>query len=643
VNRVVPLVALLLAAPATVLGAEPAPAVTARAIAIAEDQRRFEPVLAAALDHRDPALRLRATRAVGRLQDSTTVPALVARLTDGEVRVRREAAFALGQVGHRSAREPLAAALGDRDPVVRLHALEALGKLLDPRATAVVTARLADRDPALRQAAAVALWRLADTTACDALLARLTESDAAVRWRVVYALEKLPLPARIGPAVAPLLADRDALVRAHAARTLGRVRARAQAGALLQALQDPDAPTVVNAIRALQLLADSSRSSAATALARLLALHRDPQVRVTAATALADGFAWAGATPPEAAQAQAALNDAVADRDAATRGAAARALLVRNGLQSWPGVEPLMADSVVYTRTAVIDGLRGLTERELRQVPAQVARALAPSLAAGRPLLERMTALDAWAALAVRSGHAAFRERLPDLRAGLSDREVLIVAATASALAEAGDSASVPALATVYAARAADADPDARLAVRDALRSLAGRAFADSLERAHPAPVAATDPPAGFEHAPTERGARLHTSAGVIEWAFTAAEAPQTVRNFVTLARRGYFDGLRVHRVVPDFVIQDGDPTGTGWGGPGYAIRCEYHPLRYEAGMVGMALSGKDTGGSQWFITLSPQPHLDGRFTIFARVTRGLEVARRIVQGDAVHRVEILR
>jgi cyclophilin family peptidyl-prolyl cis-trans isomerase len=93
--------------------------------------------------------------------------------------------------------------------------------------------------------------------------------------------------------------------------------------------------------------------------------------------------------------------------------------------------------------------------------------------------------------------------------------------------------------------------------------------------------------------------------------------------------------------VVPDFVIQDGDPTATGWGGPGYSIRCEYNRLRYERGMVGMALSGKDTGGSQWFITHSPQPHLDGRYTIFASVTRGMEVVYRITQGDRIEKVEI--
>jgi cyclophilin family peptidyl-prolyl cis-trans isomerase len=219
---------------------------------------------------------------------------------------------------------------------------------------------------------------------------------------------------------------------------------------------------------------------------------------------------------------------------------------------------------------------------------------------------------------------------------------MLLAAACAGALGDARDTVSVPRLAAAYAQRGHDADADARIAIRDALRALAGRAFADSVERAHPVPASTAGSDSAFHAIPRERRARLHTSVGTMEWEFATREAPQTVRNFVTLARRGYFDSLWVHRVVPDFVIQDGDPTGTGSGGPGHTIRCEYNQLRYESGMVGMALSGKDTGGSQWFVTLSPQPHLNGRYTIFARVTSGLEVARQVTQGARVFRVELL-
>src|SRR5439155_25599648 len=180
------------------------------------------------------------------------------------------------------------------------------------------------------------------------------------------------------------------------------------------------------------------------------------------------------------------------------------------------------------------------------------------------------------------------------------------------ALADLGDTASVPALERAFVRHAADADADARIGIRDALRQLTGRARADSLERRHPARNAVVYDAAWFAP-PAWRGAVLHTSPGEIGWTFDGDAAPQTVKNFCRLAERHYFDGLAVHRVVPNFVIQDGDPTGTGSGGPGYTIRCEYNRLHYEPGMVGMALSGKDTGGSQWFITHSPQLHLDGR------------------------------
>jgi cyclophilin family peptidyl-prolyl cis-trans isomerase len=278
---------------------------------------------------------------------------------------------------------------------------------------------------------------------------------------------------------------------------------------------------------------------------------------------------------------------------------------------------------------AVIGGLGALSGEEAE-------RELMPRLTGGRTLLERTTAAD-------ELGTLARRAALPALEAGLADTSALFAASCAGAIQSIGDTASVPPLAAAYVHHANDPVSDTRDAMRDALRALAGRAFADSVEKRwashHPAPAYAAD----FAEPSSARGAILHTAKGDIEWAFYRDEAVQTVKNFVRLAERGYFDGDVVHRVVPYFVIQDGDPTGTGGGGPGYTIRCEYNQLRYEAGMVGMALSGKDTGGSQWFITHSPQPHLNGRYTIFARVVRGLDVSWNIVPGDRITKVEILR
>lgn len=135
----------------------------------------------------------------------------------------------------------------------------------------------------------------------------------------------------------------------------------------------------------------------------------------------------------------------------------------------------------------------------------------------------------------------------------------------------------------------------------------------------------------------------VKTEKGSFTIVLDPEEAPLTVDNWIRLARMGYFDGLIVHRVVPNFVMQDGDPRGDGNGGPGWSIRCEVNMLPYDRGAVGMALSGKDTGGSQWFVTHSPQPHLDGGYTVFGKVNeKDMRVVDAIVRGDRIISVRII-
>lgn len=145
----------------------------------------------------------------------------------------------------------------------------------------------------------------------------------------------------------------------------------------------------------------------------------------------------------------------------------------------------------------------------------------------------------------------------------------------------------------------------------------------------------------GFSQYRVEPHAIISTVRGDIDVELMFDVAPLTVLNFIDLARSGFYNGLVFHRVVPNFVIQGGDPRGDGWGGPGYYIRCEYSDEPYETGTVGIATSGKDTGGSQFFITLSPQPHLDGRYTVFGQVASGMEVAQKIVRGDVIQKITI--
>jgi len=135
--------------------------------------------------------------------------------------------------------------------------------------------------------------------------------------------------------------------------------------------------------------------------------------------------------------------------------------------------------------------------------------------------------------------------------------------------------------------------------------------------------------------------ARISTSRGQISVELDPLNAPRTVANFVKLAERKYYDGLTFHRVVQNFVVQGGCPRGDGWGDPGYMIREEINPIRFQRGTIGMATSGRDTGGSQFFICLSAQPHLDGRYTAFGRVTDGWNALYNIEIGDTIYSVSI--
>lgn len=135
----------------------------------------------------------------------------------------------------------------------------------------------------------------------------------------------------------------------------------------------------------------------------------------------------------------------------------------------------------------------------------------------------------------------------------------------------------------------------------------------------------------------------LTTSKGTIDLELYPEYAPKTVNNFVFLAREGFYDGVTFHRVIADFMIQGGDPTGTGRGGPGYRFEDEFrgNPLKHDAKVVSMANAGPNTNGSQFFITHAPQPHLNGKHTVFGKVTEGADVVDAIAQGDRITGVRV--
>ncbi|MGI9343580.1 MAG: peptidylprolyl isomerase [Gammaproteobacteria bacterium] len=135
----------------------------------------------------------------------------------------------------------------------------------------------------------------------------------------------------------------------------------------------------------------------------------------------------------------------------------------------------------------------------------------------------------------------------------------------------------------------------------------------------------------------------IETNRGTIELDLYAEHAPNTVNNFVFLAGQGFYDGVSFHRVIADFMVQGGDPTGSGAGGPGYRFDCEVagNPLQHDRCVISMANAGPNTNGSQFFITHVPCPHLDGKHTVFGRVTQGEDVVDAIQQGDTMEKVTV--
>ncbi|RBQ22703.1 hypothetical protein ALNOE001_16700 [Candidatus Methanobinarius endosymbioticus] len=133
----------------------------------------------------------------------------------------------------------------------------------------------------------------------------------------------------------------------------------------------------------------------------------------------------------------------------------------------------------------------------------------------------------------------------------------------------------------------------------------------------------------------------IETEKGNIELELFEKDAPNSVANFEKLAKEGFYDGLSFHRVIDNFVIQGGCPKGNGTGGPGYTIKCEINDNKHETGTLSMAHAGKDTGGSQFFITHSPQPHLDGVHTVFGKVISGMDVVNSVNQGDKMLKVTV--
>jgi len=513
----------------------------------------------------------------------------------------------------------------------------------------------------------------------------LDYSDSRIVADALNTLARLRLKEGNDKARDLLAKHEDPIVRANAARVLGATEDKAAFDVLLdRALHDSDLRVRASAIRALgqlndarattlllkraQLLTSAAKSDErnevieiATTLGRVNQKSATPQVELLkwlSATSEAMGhtaieleIASARVSPERyvafAGTEQHAVRMMLTNWRAGSRIAqglgeiatlekgdnnqtAARAVEILRAMLDYKNsgisINTLVAVHSEYAVSDVLQAIAAFKPKELSEIARQhltdadvIVRATAAELLGGQPPSDVNT--------------RALTEALPR---AMSDADNDAALAILSALAKQKNGAANEAIRTAL-------DSRDHLVRRRAVALLKANGVGDFSDRIGTVQTRNTD--ADYRRAIARIGkkptATVTTTKGSFTIEFLPEDATLNVDNFIELAKKSYFNGQTIPRVVPNFVVQAGDPRGDQNGGPGYTIRCEINEVPYERAAVGMALSGKDTGGSQWFVTHSPQPHLNGGYTVFGHVIRGMEVVDQIARGDRIVRVVV--
>ena len=639
-----------------------------RRVAVAVPTPPPQPDLVALLKDGEPRIRRRAALAVGR----TRLPAGIAPLatllaSDTDPEVRQMAAFAIGLIGDASGAEPLVNALSDPDPIVHGRAAEGLGLLAHkPAADAIAKMvqvhvaagalggiepdDLEHPKPPPAEAVRLGIYALVRLGAYDELAGVLLDGSGAPVsrwWPVAYAFRRVADP-RGGPALLSLLEGSGVMGRAFAARGLGVIKER-RAIAPLVAILGNSAEYVTVRIEAARSLADLGATEAVDVLIKVLGTPKvDTNLRLEAVTALGQ-LGAPGAVD--------ILVDLFTEPWPSMRAAALVALARTDPEMFVTVISALDPDPHWSVRAAMATALVSvgldrahprltamLRDSDQRVIPSVLnAMVTLGDTDAESALLERVEAEDVVVRLAVANGLARLKSRrgvtalVQAYERADKDPTYVARAAVLAALVELDPEAAKPLLTRALG------DRDWALRVRAAalLSKVDPTADLSAIRPAPPAPLSELNELAPMINPQVSPMAYIDTEKGMIQIELAVLDAPRTVTNFVSLARKNFLGGTPFHRIVPNFVVQDGDPRGDGEGGPGYTIRDEINQRPYLRGTVGMALDWEDTGGSQFFITHAPQPHLDGRYTVFGRVVAGMEVIDQLTQWDQIRTVRI--
>lgn len=657
------------------------------------DRRALSDTIITGLKHSDPKLRRAATLALARLRRPDALDWLLVALRDTESSVRDAASLGLGALetdAPPAAVEALISALAaEPEPSVRVSMTRDLGRMRTPGALPAIRAALRSDTPEERAAGCIAAAELglSETGIPGELRARLAalvgaEEPESVRLACAHALSRLPRAFEPSPGETTALtlatSDRHPEVRALAYRALASHPVKPSL--LVPGTRDSDWRVAVQAFRSLARRAALESGGATVYAAALREAHAryaaEPgpggrlHVLLTAFEAAAP-IARAGAIHDVASALHEAFG-ALPEGEPPTR---ERGLLHCGAAQlldrarGWPariencGHEQVVPAERLVRTAAILGDLAGAEEPRIARL--------------GRLLRERNPT--------VRQAALAALSRIVDAAAtetvlsALSDPDPGVLSAALDAvnrIARRGPTESevpppfpvkqaVAALAQVPEAWSEDSlelrvrwldavDAVGARALSDEVRALARhpsdavRSRARSLLAAWREPLPEFPEPLQSNLAPeallppeARPRVRFETDRGSIVVELRPDHAPITVARFLDLVRAGFYDGLSFHRVVPGFVVQGGDPRGDGYGGPDHWLRCEDNRLPFLPGTIGMALAGRDTGGSQFFFVLASQPHLEGRYTAFGRVVDGFERLERIHPGDRIRQATV--
>ncbi len=585
------------------------------------------------LTHPETRYRERAALALASVQDSAAaLPLGNVLLDDNDAGVRAAAAFALGQTRGFQPANALIPALTDADPTVRREALEALGKTISKEDLSVLMA-FQPTDSLAEEGLAWGIYRLGVRGLLDSVLIQktlllLTQSGSRqARLGAAHTLSRGRYTPTNGmlASIQKAVATASAEIRMALAGSLRNFTSAESLSVLTALLNDNDYRVRVNAIRSLRSFAWSAAAE------HLLRGVGDTSEHVAVAAAeivravvkkedAATVWLWAQKTSSKRAQAilfEAALKaEPLSERAEQVKAMSQESndpyhvAWLLSALAQDPGQASFMHQTLLESKTPIIQSTASEALTRINRHP-QFKKEWRPQFAA-------------YYRSAIATGDAGIIlnvcEALKDTTLGYKE-----IVTDYQFLKDARQQLSLP------------RDLEAIQPLDEAIAYFEGQ------------PQPKPNPPA-FNHPilwdsvkmiPSQQRALIETTRGNIEMVLLVDEAPGSVLNFVQLARRHYFDGRFFHRVVPNFVVQTGCKRGDGYGSEDYSIRSEFSRRRYTTGSVGMASAGKDTEGTQWFITHSPTPHLDGGYTIFAQVTAGLNVLHALQVGDQILRVSL--